>query len=65
MELPGKHVVPTLTRLVPLLLCIAGPAAGQLSYHIDDGPPWNTNPPTYSCVEACALLFGHTPKYWY
>jgi hypothetical protein len=25
---------------------------------IGDGPAWATNPPTYSCIEACALLFG-------
>ncbi len=28
------------------------------SYDVHDGPAWNTNPPVYSCLDACALLFG-------
>lgn len=28
------------------------------SYEVGDGPDWTTNPPTYNCLEACALLFG-------
>jgi cysteine-rich repeat protein len=28
------------------------------SYNVHSGPQWGTNPPTYSCREACALLFG-------
>lgn len=28
------------------------------SFKIEDGPNWTTNPPVYSCIEACALLFG-------
>ena len=27
-------------------------------YMVDDGDTWGNNPPVYSCVEACALLFG-------
>src|SRR5262245_60745897 len=28
------------------------------SYSVQAGPYWPTSPPTYSCLEACALLFG-------
>ncbi len=28
------------------------------NYDVDDGPLWGTNPPVYSCLDACALLFG-------
>jgi hypothetical protein len=28
------------------------------SYFVSDGPGWATNPPVYSCLEACALVFG-------
>jgi hypothetical protein len=28
------------------------------SFYVSDGPAWGGNPPVYSCVEACALLFG-------
>jgi hypothetical protein len=28
------------------------------SYKIGDGPGYGSNPPTYTCQEACALLFG-------
>ena len=28
------------------------------SYQVNQGPLLSSNPPTYSCVEACALLFG-------
>jgi cysteine-rich repeat protein len=28
------------------------------SYNVHSGPDWPTNPPVYSCREACALLFG-------
>ncbi|MCY1055682.1 DUF4215 domain-containing protein [Nannocystis sp. SCPEA4] len=28
------------------------------SYDVQSGPPWGQNPPTYTCKEACALLFG-------
>jgi hypothetical protein len=31
------------------------------SYKVNQGPPWGTNPPCYTCKEACALLFGGTP----
>jgi len=39
----------------------APPAAGQAlrgSFEVDSGPPWFDSPPTYTCLEACALLFG-------
>jgi len=28
------------------------------SYKVHDGPGWTSNPPCYSCVEACAKVFG-------
>ena len=28
------------------------------SFTVSDGPDWGTNPPTYSCLEACAEVFG-------
>lgn len=28
------------------------------SFDVGDGPDWPSNPPTYSCVEACAQVFG-------
>ncbi|MCK5378303.1 MAG: hypothetical protein KAJ78_02820, partial [Acidobacteria bacterium] len=31
------------------------------NYDVDDGPNWGDNPPVYSCLEACALLFGGIP----
>jgi hypothetical protein len=36
------------------------PLSGSLvgSYSVGAGPNWQTNPPTYSCVEACAVIFG-------
>jgi hypothetical protein len=27
-------------------------------YNVINGQPWGNNPPTYTCQEACALLFG-------
>jgi cysteine-rich repeat protein len=38
----------------------APPAAAQLvgSYVVNDGPAYEQNPPVYSCLDACALLFG-------
>ncbi|MFT4627021.1 MAG: hypothetical protein ACI8PZ_005702 [Myxococcota bacterium] len=30
------------------------------SFLVDDGPGWMTSPPTLSCAEACAELFGGT-----
>ena len=36
-----------------------GDAGGLVgSYDVDDGPEWSDSPPTYTCQEACALLFG-------
>jgi hypothetical protein len=32
------------------------------SFVVDQGPPWSNNPPTYTCQEACALLFGGMPN---
>lgn len=50
------------------LLALAGfgasaPAAGQAllgSFDVNEGPAWDSmpSPPAYSCLEACALLFG-------
>ena len=28
------------------------------SFNVNDGAAWGGNPPVYSCLEACALLFG-------
>ncbi len=28
------------------------------SFMVEDGPQWGTDPPVYSCIEVCALLFG-------
>jgi cysteine-rich repeat protein len=42
-------------------LLLAGPAWGQSAYLVASGPYWVTNPPTYSCLEACALVFGGVP----
>ncbi|MGA9574279.1 MAG: hypothetical protein WBS20_10075, partial [Lysobacterales bacterium] len=50
-----------------LILCLAsvGVALAQVapgslvgSFQVSDGPDWTTNPPTYSCLEACAEVFG-------
>ena len=35
--------------------CVVGPVG---SYDVISGPAWGSNPPTYTCQEACALLFG-------
>ncbi len=31
-------------------------------YYVYDGPSWSSDPLSYSCVEACALLFGGSPS---
>ncbi|MCZ6773056.1 MAG: hypothetical protein O7G83_13915 [Proteobacteria bacterium] len=43
-------------------------AGGQLglaplvgTYAVGDGPFWGDNPPTFTCLEACALVFGGAP----
>jgi hypothetical protein len=28
------------------------------SFHLNDGPSFSDDPPTYTCLEACALVFG-------
>jgi hypothetical protein len=39
--------------------CQNGPALQNIgSYTVHDGPAWGTNPQTYTCLEACALVFG-------
>ena len=35
--------------------CIAG------SFNVHDGDQWGNNPPVYTCLETCALLFGGGP----
>ena len=47
------------------MLCLATfPAAPAWSetyvgaYSLGDGPSWNEEPPTVSCVEACAIVYG-------
>jgi cysteine-rich repeat protein len=65
MELGGKHVLRTVGRWLWVVLVVAaGPAWGQNSYRVSDGPFWPTSPPTYNCLEACALHFGGTPAHW-
>jgi hypothetical protein len=43
-------------------ITVAPPSAQRLvlvgHFAVSDGPHWTTNPPTYSCRQACALLFG-------
>jgi cysteine-rich repeat protein len=48
-----------------LSLSLAGalpaPAAGQAvlgSFEVREGPWWETSPPIYDCLEACAVVFG-------
>jgi hypothetical protein len=45
--------------------CVAGGCrAGNMlvgQYNVSSGPAWGSNPPTYTCQEACALLFGGAP----
>jgi hypothetical protein len=31
------------------------------SFGVGEGPVWTSNPPTYTCLEACALRYGGTP----
>lgn len=59
----------SMSRLVSIIVaflffCSFGVASAQQnlvgSFNVDDGPAWATNPPTYSCVEACATVFGGT-----
>lgn len=38
-----------------------GAAVLQGSYHVLDGPNWWEGPPSYSCIEACSMLFGGNP----
>ena len=38
-----------------------GACALHGQYVVNDGPPWGENPPTYTCREACALIFGGVP----
>ncbi len=40
------------------VLLLATPARGQLAYFVAGGTYWQFDPSTYSCVEACALIFG-------
>jgi hypothetical protein len=30
-------------------------------YNVEDGPGWFNDPPTYTCLEACAMVFGGNP----
>lgn len=49
------------SRVVPL--CPREPALVG-SFRVTDGARWDTDPPTRSCVEACALVFGGYPSEW-
>jgi hypothetical protein len=35
------------------------------TYVVRDGDPWDTDPPVYSCVEACALVYGGVAADWH
>jgi cysteine-rich repeat protein len=53
--------------LVIALVALAASASGQVrigSFRVNDGPGWLTSPPTYSCIEACAHLFGGSAQGW-
>jgi cysteine-rich repeat protein len=52
------YLVAALVLLLGARLVAAQTLIG--SYSVQAGPLWNTTLPTYSCVEACALLFGGT-----
>lgn len=34
------------------------------AYGLDDAPAWLDMPPTFSCLEACATVFGGAPSDW-
>lgn len=34
------------------------------SFFVSAGPSWATSPPTYTCQQACALLFGGVYTNW-
>jgi hypothetical protein len=38
--------------------CTKNPCVLAGSYNVHDGPSWGENPPTYTCLEACALVLG-------
>jgi|SRR5579871_4972612 len=40
--------------------CVAAQPKLVGSFTPSQGPPWANNPPTYTCQEACALVFGGT-----
>jgi stigma-specific protein Stig1 len=45
----------------PGMECVSGTCTPPVligSYAVDSGPNWTTNPTTFTCKEACALLFG-------
>jgi cysteine-rich repeat protein len=48
------------TNLEPFDGCNNASSANGVvgSYNVGAGPDWNSNPPTYTCREACALVFG-------
>jgi hypothetical protein len=35
------------------------------SFNVGDGPIWTSNPPTYSCLDACAMLFGGSAENYF
>jgi cysteine-rich repeat protein len=57
-----------IVRLAALAILVTGalgqPAAAQPlgSFLVGEGPVWVTNPPTYTCLEACALVLGGAPN---
>jgi hypothetical protein len=51
----------TTSRAVPI--CPGEPAFIG-TYRVMDGPVWETDPPTYSCPEACAAVFGGFAPEW-
>src|SRR5690554_4121641 len=58
-----KHKMMGLLTAVLLCGLFATAVNAQIligSYRVDDGPNWNSTPPpsAYSCLEACAEVFG-------
>ena len=60
-----RHQVRRAFGFVFIVWGVIGIAIAQVpgfigSFNVGDGPVWTSNPPTYTCLEACALLFGGT-----
>jgi len=56
---PEEEFSPPAANAVAEGNAAAGPLIG--SYQVHSGPEWATDPPTYTCLEACAMVFGGAP----